>query len=775
MSRGEKRTTRRGRPLRRGAGGVGFWGVAALAVGVALLRFVAASHLQEQSLLAHPVLEDASYLAAAQLDPAASGVEPPLPRGSVLYTTLLRGLPGISGGDFTAVAALQATAEGLTVLIVGLWVASHWGLLAAVLGGALYALDPLGSFHAARLAPFALALPLFAAALLLLPGGGEADRGVRGPGRVGGPLSTLAFGLLVAGGFLLTPFLFFALAVLGTYRGAQHGAAAGEDGPLPKGGPHGKVVRLGTSSLAFLPLLVVALWMGADHSRLRDGGPALSWGAGISVFHATNLETGGTPRYLEIPQWRTEGAYRTDTWEGLAKEGTSYDVFRFHLVRGLQRLVERPVEFVGVELVKLAATTGAAPLPDTGPSPAFVLGHGGFWGAGGAWSFALLLGLGLAGWLAVPADAVRRRLGLGLLLVLAVCLLGTTSAAARQPAVLLLAFAGGGFLASLVGRVEGNRARTLLPLLALGLGIGLSIAIGRLSPTAALLDPSEELRLAGTTAMARSPREAAPLLEQAVSVNPRNVEARVSLARAYQRDGLVDGMHREYAAAFAIDSTNASVLLGVAAIAQEAGDANRAIELISRLVGAHPNNPLYLNEGGRMLLQAGRWDLAKGFFVRALEIKPDYRTAQTNLETVARMELEAERSLVPDEMRLPSDDPLNTTLTQIGIAMQQGRLAAADSLIAIAEAARPDHVLPHWMRGALAARAGDLPAATRALETCARLAPCRPGVVAQLGQLYVQTGRTEEARRLLDGCVANPPSEELRARLEETRRLVLGN
>ncbi|MEZ4650546.1 MAG: tetratricopeptide repeat protein [Candidatus Eisenbacteria bacterium] len=232
---------------------------------------------------------------------------------------------------------------------------------------------------------------------------------------------------------------------------------------------------------------------------------------------------------------------------------------------------------------------------------------------------------------------------------------------------------------------------------------------------------------------------------------------------------------REFRAAFEADSTNATALLGLASAEQEQQNAGRALDLMTRLVNQHPNNPLYLNEAARMFIQSGRWDIAKPLLLRALEIKPDYRTAQTNLEAVTQAELETERSLIPDEMRLPSDDPLNTTLAQIGRALQQGDAAMADSLITQIEQARPDHVLPHWMRAAWLARTGDLAGAMGALETCNRLAPCRPAIAGQLAQLYLQTGRDADARRLLDGCVANPPSPEIGRRIEQLRQELLGS
>jgi len=175
-------------------------------------------------------------------------------------------------------------------------------------------------------------------------------------------------------------------------------------------------------------------------------------------------------------------------------------------------------------------------------------------------SFAALFGLGLAGLVWRRRDPLTRLLSLGLTAVALACLIGPTSAASRQAALPLLAALGGAWLAGLRSGLEepaedaSRRSRLRTSLVALAAGILLSLGAGWISPTSALRDTSEDLRLTASSFLqTQSVRPAVPLLEAAVRTNPSNLEARVALAQAYQRDALLGAAEEQLRAAFAID------------------------------------------------------------------------------------------------------------------------------------------------------------------------------------------------------------------------------
>ncbi len=739
-------------------------GIGALVV-IALRVFLALALQSDAPQITPPVLEDATYFAEVQSESAIGRGPDLLPRGSAFYPRISASIPGVASGEFGTLGIVQSVLDGLAVLILGAWASRRWGTAAALVGMAIYALDPLGAFFAARLTPLSWTLPLFALALVFWNGPVGSLRA--------GPGGAAIFGLFCALGFAFSPLLFTVVAFLGFYERGANGPDDGFEGATSeaggtetgsKSGASGTSAPSGASApsaasagrwvgaaLTLVPLVAAAALIILSNSGKAQGGPTLSWGSGLSVYQSTNPATGGTARQLEAPSWGSDLSVQTDVWESLAREGTRYDVYTYYFSRGLQRIVEKPVETIGVILVKAAATLGATPLPDNGPSPVFAFDRGPSFLVYGNWSFALLLGLGLAGLFAASPSPERHRLRWGLIAVAAACLLGPTSAAARQPGLLVLAILAGSALA---------QPKSLLRPLPLGLlvaGLAGSVLLAQVSPTSSLTNPSEDLRLEATLSSREGDaRGAVRNLEEAVRADAENLEARASLARLYQGEGSIERATQELETAYAADSTHAATLLALSNLEQAKGNADRALRMMSRLVNSRPNNPLYLNELGRMLLQSGRWDISKNFFIRALEIKPDYSVAQQNLALATDIEMRTERNIYPSDMRIASDDPVKDLFGEAMNAMLSEDFATADSLLAEAERAKPDNVVPLWMRAGYYDRVGDTEGAIRTLRRCNELAPCRPAVVEQLASQLLRVGRRDEAIRVLDECEESP-------------------
>lgn len=738
------------RPQRRRSKSAGTtWPVALLllAVAVTAVRFIVAGALLEAPVLLQPVLEDGQYLSQLHLSNDRFA-EPRLPQSSFAYAQLLRMFAGLTAGGFQAVALVQSCLEGLTALLLMLWMARRWGTLAGALAGILYAIDPLGGFFAARLQPLTWCGPLFIGALWTI----DARTSWRS-----GPGAALLFGTLVGLGAILRPLPFLLLAGLAANAELRRRRS------------------VSWAVLAVVPALVLTGLTLARNTQLRDGGPTWGWGTGVAVSQAFDPATGGTPRGLRPPSWQTVDQLSGSVWEQRGGEGTLYDVHRFYLSRGLTQIVERPVATIGTLLTKAAATVGAWPVPDE-LSPSFLFHRHVPWARYGDFSFALLLGCGLAGGVALhrarrtpssptTADPGTRgptaigTLEIGLLAVAAACLLGPTSAAARQLALPLLAGLGGVWIAGLLGRANaaafpGNRPAPL-SLGVAALGISLSVVAGLVSPTAALRNPAEEYRLSAFVyARQQKNSNSIALLEQARSADPQNQEVRVSLSRAYQQDGLISAANAELEQSLAIDATHRATLVAIAGLEQVRGNLDTAIDYMQQLIQVSPRNPLYLNELGQMLMQQMKVPEARALFVQALTIKPDYLVAQRNLETVETYLRNMENRIFPPEMTLPADHPVNRLVPVVVQLMTEENWAAADSLILEAETALPNHVLPHWLRAAYHMRRGDEARAEQELVICNRLAPGRPAIVELLVALYGRVGRPEDARKIIEESVA---------------------
>lgn len=755
------------------------WTIYAAAAFVVVVRLAAILPLSRSPLILDPVLEDSNYQARVLEIRDGKLLDETLPRGSVLYPYVAAAIPGGTSG-LRPLAVVQALLEGGTALFLMLWLRRRWGLTAALAGALLYAIDPLGAVFAARFSPVIPATFLFVLSVWLLDRERTGKTGLR-PG--------VLFGIVCAVGFLLLPLPFLFLLLL------RAGILLRSKTEEEKGA--GTFVRpWARALLPLVPLLVLSGLILVQHAAMPEGAPLLGWGGGPAVYKAFSPETGGTPRRLSPPSWSNDGTLKSHAWETRRGEGTLEDLYRFYLGQGLQQAVENPVSTIGVVLTKAAGSIGAFPIPDD-LSPWFLLRRSAPFFAYGGYTFALLLGLGLSGLLLLRGHGAGRSLApafsLGLLAVALSVLFGMASAASRHPALPLLAGLGGIALSRWLGRRREapgalNEAEApensgssavparFLPLVAAGALI-VSLGAGLLSPTAALRNPSEDLRLlAAVASESGNLHRAVPMLEEAVRLDPENLDARVLLAQAYQADALSKPAMEQLEAAYRADSTHAGTLYTLAMVSQKRGDAERAIQTMVALVNLHPNNPLYLNELGNLFLVRGLYPQATQLFSRALEIKPDYDVARQNLVTVESYRQRVEESLFPRAQSLPPDDPFVLAIPRLVEAMSASEWSLADSILSAGERDHPGSIEPLWFRAAYHARRGDMGRAVPALERCDALAPGRPMIVQQLAEAYLQTGADSKLPVLFNRSLAAAGADSSRARMiRSMKEQVLGS
>jgi len=504
-----------------------------------------------------------------------------------------------------------------------------------------------------------------------------------------------------------------------------------------------------------------------DSYSFPGGGPALAWGQGVSAYQAFHPVSRGTSRFIHPPAWFTERELRAQAAEALHRQPEEYDLYRAYGGRGLRQTFGEPFTTAGILLAKAVVTIGAWPVPDA-LSPSFEASRHARPFAYLSWSFAVLLALGAAGFLARrgTGDRTAGTLLAGLVVVGAANLIGPASAAARQPALPLLAAFGGAWLAGHLPAQRGRGgARSRGALLGFGAALAVSVLAALLSPVRVLRNPSEDLRLtAATFVQTQAWRQAVPLLEEAVRSDPANVEARLALASAYQADALPSAATQQLEAAYAADSTYAGVLFALARDRHEANRVEEALALLERLVSSHPNHPVYLRELAGMHTQAQNYARAEPLLQQAVRLDPQDQVASEALQQIVSLRLRLESALFPEEARLQEDPEFNAAIPRVVDAMEAGRWAEADSILDWAERERPTMALTSWLRGGYLARRGDLRGAAAALERCQQIAPGRPAVVAQLAKLYAQTGRRERIEPLLRSSLVAVGADSMAAR-----------
>jgi len=92
--------------------------------------------------------------------------------------------------------------------------------------------------------------------------------------------------------------------------------------------------------------------------------------------------------------------------------------------------------------------------------------------------------------------------------------------------------------------------------------------------------------------------------------------------------GQHDAARAEFTRALRLDPSYALPHVYLARMARENGNLPQANEELQAALGAEPGNELALREMGAYLLTVGNYELARKFYLRALEVNPEDHTAQ---------------------------------------------------------------------------------------------------------------------------------------------------
>ena len=168
--------------------------------------------------------------------------------------------------------------------------------------------------------------------------------------------------------------------------------------------------------------------------------------------------------------------------------------------------------------------------------------------------------------------------------------------------------------------------------------------------------------------------------------------------------------------------------------------------LCGALAGCNRTSGWWMNKSGQAAYRAGRFDLAQQDFWRAVVDHPanaDYRhNLARSLQKQGRL-VEAEQAY-RQALRLdPNHQPSYHELASL--LKDEGRGAEAATLLARWAAAQPYRPEPHIEMAWWNREAGDFASAERSLQQALLVRPNHPIALAQLGQLYEQTGQSDRA------------------------------
>ncbi len=171
-----------------------------------------------------------------------------------------------------------------------------------------------------------------------------------------------------------------------------------------------------------------------------------------------------------------------------------------------------------------------------------------------------------------------------------------------------------------------------------------------------------------------------------------------------------------------------------------------AICLLVVIAGCNPMAAWTNNQSGKAFYRAGRYAEAREEFRRATADSPrnpdyihNYATASRQAGDPISAEQAYRQALMLDPSHQPSYHGLAVTY------LETGRSAEAHSLLSNWVATQPYSERPHIEMAWLQQEMGDLTGAERSLAQALQIRPNHPLAMANLGNLYERTGRTQLA------------------------------
>jgi Tfp pilus assembly protein PilF len=172
--------------------------------------------------------------------------------------------------------------------------------------------------------------------------------------------------------------------------------------------------------------------------------------------------------------------------------------------------------------------------------------------------------------------------------------------------------------------------------------------------------------------------------------------------------------------------------------------------LFRHAIAVGQNSALAFNNVGALALDQGRYDEARGYFAKALDLDRDNIKALANMGVLAGIQDRSDEAKAYLKRVLALDPEDVNTLSNLGrLALNQGRYDEARTYLAKALDLKPDHANALFNLGENFMRQGRYDEAQRCLRKALEMAPQNVDALKVLGDVLSKLGSREEADRCL--------------------------
>ena len=210
-------------------------------------------------------------------------------------------------------------------------------------------------------------------------------------------------------------------------------------------------------------------------------------------------------------------------------------------------------------------------------------------------------------------------------------------------------------------------------------------------------------------------------------------------------------------------------LIGLAEIADAAGQSQKAQEYFSKAFNIAKDSGLLHTAYGKFLLKQGKLNEAEKEFEQALKLNPEIANAHGELAVIALSQKNDAKKAVQHYQQASKFDPANMTYLY-GLSTAQhrsGQLNEAISTLKKITKKLSDNAQPWQFMGLYYMQSGQANNAIDPLETASRLAPDNADIKWLLGEVYTQSGRPQQAldlyQRMIDKKIKSDAAHMKRA------------